>query len=1618
MRRSLLLLLGLTLGWVSAMGSNFTLKTGYANVDPVYASALNTSSILGNSTVFGKFLNLNFLAAPNATGFVNDGDCGASFNVDGSLALCNGQLTWNVPNAAPGYSILTDSLKFVYEPGVGETVLFTGAAVPAGSHTTTLGLGTYQVRYAVRENVANPNSDTLYCFITFEVLDPIAPELTYTADTLIRVTTAGLCYRLPARGGVNNLLSTVGATDNCTATGDLELTVSITDASNNVIYQDTSKTGGVVNPFSAGITKINWTVDSIVNVQFPIGANKILVSVSDASGNVSSIDSLLLVVEDQELPVWDSPYDVASADTVKTTLDDSEMLCGWRGGLAVFPTATDNCDPSVQVTFAIYDGATLVDTSSSGVDISNYVFPVGTTTIVFYAVDSHGNAAASNYSINIVVTDADAPTVTNVNDFDFGPYATSNNGTGDCTSRIQIPVLSANDYCDSGTDLTYEYRIDGGAWEATATGAIDTVLAADTILFEYRITDLEGNISDTVSFKVVVFDDELPTADLTVDSYVLYPQLTCDTLTTIESPTTNDNCEILPTEWKRVYLGVAIDSGVGNIGALAYNFGTYTILWTVADTAGNAIDLVSTVTVADTLAPIVDDINETSGIAGNGTFATPYTIFTSDSVGCNPSLTLSFDATDNCSVKKLSNSYNSSVYNTTGFAQPIDSLFTFANLPVNYTDTTIIFIYAEDTVGNVGISDTIYVLVLDDELPNILATGVNDTIVGNNIGLCSKELTYNALTSFGANDTCGIDSIIVRVTPGIVNATDTIYNGSVTNSNFTYTFSSGITTVDYTAKDLAGNVSATNSFTVTVEDLEKPQIFYNDTITVALAASVCSQTNVTVLIEADDVEDNCSVDDSLLIKRTNVRVLDGHPNGITNSRTPNGRDASGLYNLGETTVTFTIWDDAGNMASKTVLVRVIDITGPAFASLPTIVRFADINQCQAQFKLQIPASTDACGIDTIKYSINGVTKVLTPTQITNGFTAAEVFQKDTTIVTWTIVDGSGLSTSGAQKVVVNDSQAPVIPALPNLAFTNDAGVCTSNQTLTLPVATDNCEIDSLFFVIDGTKFGNNQSATFAFTAGTTVVSVIAKDATGNADTTMFDVVVTDTEAPVIACPSTTLAIEETGGCTADFILRSLVAVTDNCSDSASIAMTAKAVNNATSAVSSFNANLTTTLSFGTYTVTTIATDAAGKKDTCVFQLDVFSNVAPTVTGFPADRTVYTLANECSRIVNWVEPTAVSACAGPITPTRTAVPGTEFPLGVTNVIYNFGSYSDTLVITVLDTAKPVITNMPSVLNLALGNGCEVTANYNVDVQDNCDAQGLTVTYTYAPGTLLGVGTYTNTVTVTDASGNSTSGSFVINIVDNIKPTITASVASITVCVGSSLNYTVAANDNCSYTLTYSNPALQPGSNPTVTANEVVTITATDPSGNFNTVNVSVVVLPAATPADAGADQVVTDANATLAGNLPGTGENGSWTVVGGTGVFSNNTITNPVVTGLSEGVNIYRYTISNSTCGSTTDDVTITYEISANIGENTPTVFTPNGDGTNDVWNIPGIGSYPNAIVKVYSRWGNLVFESEAGYTTPWDGTFEGSDLPVASYYYVIDLGDGSDALSGVISIIR
>jgi gliding motility-associated-like protein len=112
-------------------------------------------------------------------------------------------------------------------------------------------------------------------------------------------------------------------------------------------------------------------------------------------------------------------------------------------------------------------------------------------------------------------------------------------------------------------------------------------------------------------------------------------------------------------------------------------------------------------------------------------------------------------------------------------------------------------------------------------------------------------------------------------------------------------------------------------------------------------------------------------------------------------------------------------------------------------------------------------------------------------------------------------------------------------------------------------------------------------------------------------------------------------------------------------------------------------------------------------------------------------------------------------------------------------------------------------------------------------------------------------------------------------------------------------------------------------------------------------------------------------------------------------------------------------VSKGTCLDTVSKV-ITVEMPSKL--DVPNVFTPNGDGSNDVFFLK-VANLTDISANIFDRWGNKVYESTSSTgNIAWDGTgMSGKELPAGTYFYVIK-ATGKDGMAyekkGNVSIYR
>ena len=149
---------------------------------------------------------------------------------------------------------------------------------------------------------------------------------------------------------------------------------------------------------------------------------------------------------------------------------------------------------------------------------------------------------------------------------------------------------------------------------------------------------------------------------------------------------------------------------------------------------------------------------------------------------------------------------------------------------------------------------------------------------------------------------------------------------------------------------------------------------------------------------------------------------------------------------------------------------------------------------------------------------------------------------------------------------------------------------------------------------------------------------------------------------------------------------------------------------------------------------------------------------------------------------------------------------------------------------------------------------------------------------------------------------------------------------------------------------------------------------------------------------------------------------SWTGPNG---YTSSTQNPVILSATTLDAGIYSLTVTNTGCSSTPATVAIivndcsTSDTVTILDFNLPEGFSPNNDGTNDLFVIRGIDRFPKNTFVIFNRWGEKIFEASP-YKNEWNGKsttgirIGGDDLPVGTYFYLLDLGDGYEIYKGTI----
>jgi gliding motility-associated-like protein len=358
-----------------------------------------------------------------------------------------------------------------------------------------------------------------------------------------------------------------------------------------------------------------------------------------------------------------------------------------------------------------------------------------------------------------------------------------------------------------------------------------------------------------------------------------------------------------------------------------------------------------------------------------------------------------FDPTafnDNCPGSTVSNNYN-------GLATLAGAIFPNGTTTVIWTVT--------DATGNTA-TCSFTVTVNDSENPTISC--VVDQVRNADTGVCTYTTIGTEFDPTAFNDNCP--------GPTVSNS----YNGLSTLAGAI--FPKGTITVIWTVTD-ASNNTATCSFTVTVNDSEDPTISCVADQTRDTDPGVCTYTAVSAEFDPTGFNDNCP-----------GSTVSNNYNGLTTL-------AGAVFSKGTTTVIWTVTDASGNAGTCSFTLTVIDPELPTITCPADIEQLVDPGYCQAYVNVPVPQIADNC---PGSYAVNNYTGTSN---------ASAIYPSGTTIVTWTVFDEAGNSSTCQHSVriisypVAMDDFASVLEdmtvTIPVLANDTDCDNNISIQTLTV-----------------------------------------------------------------------------------------------------------------------------------------------------------------------------------------------------------------------------------------------------------------------------------------------------------------------------------------------------------------------------------------------------------------------------------------------------------------------------------------------------------------------------------------------------------------------------------------
>ncbi|MEE4177750.1 MAG: HYR domain-containing protein [Bacteroides sp.] len=1427
------------------------------------------------------------------------------------------------------------------------------------------------------------------------------------------------------------------------------------------------------------VTLVNdFTLTDNASGQYPLGTTTVVYTATDECGLVTTC-SFTVTVNDDEPPVISCP----PAITVNCISQVPEPYANYAAFVAAGGSATDNdainessftmvsetsdglsCPETITRVYQIADVDGNVSVCSQSIVVDDQVDPVFTTIPENLTVECDGEGNASELNVwlaNVAATDnCGEVTITN----DFTALSDLCGATGSATV-----IWTAEDDCGNATTTSATFTI------VDTTDPVFTIIPADLTvecdgagntaqlndwLADVAATDGCGNV--TISNNFTTLSDDCGATGSAMVTWTAEDD--CGNTTTTSATftivdTTAPVFTIIPadltlecdgtgntTQLNDWLTDVAAIDGCGSV-TISNNFtalsdecgatGSATVTWTAEDDCGNTTTTSATFTIVDTTDPVFTTIPENLTVecdgAGNATELNDWlanvaatdgcgavTItndFTalSDECGATGSATVTWTAEDDCG----NTTTTSATFTIVDTTDPV-----FTTIPDNLTVEC-------DGAGNTA--------QLNDWLVNVAATDGCGTVTITNDFTGLSDLcgvTGSATVTWTAEDDCG-NTTTTSATFTIEDTTDPLFTvvpddltvecdgagntaqlnawladvaatdgcGSVTISNNFTALSdecgaTGSATVTWTAEDDCGN-TATTSATFTIEDTTPPAFFCPDDIIVTADPG---QDFATIVIPIPVVSETCGT----VVLENDYTLTD---------------NASGQYPLGITTITYTATDECGLVTTCSFTITVNDDEPPVISCPPaiTVNCIFEVPEPYADYAAFVAAgglASDNSAIDESSFMLLSETSddLSCPETITRVYQIAD--------------DGGNLS-SCSQIIIVDDQVAPLFTTIPEdltVECDGEGNTAELNVWLADVAATDNCGDVILTHDFEGLTDGCGAT-------GNATVTWTATDDCGNTATISATFSIEDTTAPTITCPDSPIVVvigaDETGYVAEGGEFDHL-GIDDICGE---VTATHNLEHSSETTLDGYEFPL------GDTEVIWTVTDDCGNTTECSFIVTVYApSLLVTKTADPqtysnvGEEINYTITVTNNGNATLTDVVVTDPLTGLDFTIETLLPGETATFNETYIItyddlFN-GSVENTALASGFDPEDNEVTQSDTEIIYVVLDELQITLVSQTNVLcfgDETGAAEVQVAGGLYPYTIIW---YTDPEQTGTTATNLPAGTYVVIVTDALGNTATITVIITQPEAPLNITYQVT-NVLCNGAATGAVDVQVFGGTPPYSFNWSNGATTQNISELFAGTYSAIIEDANGCLLDLEVEITEPDAlyisDIVIEGVLCMVDEEGSiqFSVGGGVTPYTYLWSNGATTAGL---VNVpggdYWVEVTDANGCLLSYDFFVPYQ-EEDCELRFPQGVSPDGDGFNDTWVINGLIRFPNNNLRIFNRWGTIVFEA-APYQNDWDGRpnrgrpADGPDgiLPTGTYFYVIELEPGMNIHSGYIYLVK